>query len=214
MPDVDHAVAGKTAVPHDFARQVNSRTPLVFAFVLALAFVLLVVAFRSLAIPLVSIAFDLLSTGAAYGVPASVFQEGRPEPVLGFTPYGGVVSRLPLFMFITLSGLSTDYLVLVLSRARERGSSGADAREAVVAGIEASAGAVTSAAVIMTGVFSVFVTPSAIEYRTLGTGLAVAVLADATVVRGVLLPAATSLLAGRAWALPGRAATSGGPLRR
>ncbi|GAA2937307.1 hypothetical protein GCM10010446_23220 [Streptomyces enissocaesilis] len=124
------------------------------------------------------------------------------------------MGRLPLFMFIILFGLSMDHHIFVFSRVRERRSPGTDAREAVVAGIAASAGVVTSAAVIMTGVFSVFVTLSAIEYKMPGTGMAVAVLVDATVARGVLLPAAMSPLAERAGALPGRTATSGGPLRR
>ncbi|MFF2184304.1 MMPL family transporter [Streptomyces sp. NPDC058155] len=205
---VEVAVAGRTAMPYDFTRQVNARTPLVFAFVLVLAFVLLVVAFRSLALPLVSIALNLLSIGAAYGVLVAVFQGGLLESVLGFNAYGGVVSWLPLFMFIILFGLSMDYHIFILSRIRERwtGSAGGrDAsREAIVGGIAASAGVVTSAAVIMVGVFSVFTTLSSIEYKMLGTGMAVAILIDATVVRGVLLPAALALLGDRAWTMPGR----------
>lgn len=206
------AVAGRTAMPYDFTRQVNARTPLVFGFVLVLAFALLVVAFRLLALPLVSIALNLLSIGAAYGVLVAVFQGGRLESLLDFNAYGGVVSWLPLFMFIILFGLSMDYHIFILSRIRERwtGSPGGgpDAtREAIVGGIAASAGVVTSAAVIMVGVFSVFTTLSAIEYKMLGTGMAVAILIDATVVRGVLLPAALALLGDRAWTLPGRRRT-------
>lgn len=201
-------VAGRTAMPYDFTRQVNARTPLVFAFVLVLAFVLLVVAFRSLALPLVSIVLNLLSIGAAYGVLVAVFQGGRLESLLGFNAYGGVVSWLPLFMFIILFGLSMDYHIFILSRIRERwtGSPGGpdSTREAIVGGIAASAGVVTSAAAIMVGVFSVFTTLSSIEYKMLGTGMAVAILIDATVVRGVLLPAALALLGDRAWTLPGR----------
>ncbi|GGJ76415.1 exporter [Streptomyces camponoticapitis] len=202
------AVAGRTAMPYDFTRQVTARTPLVFAFVLVLAFVLLAVAFRSLALPLVSIALNLLSIGAAYGVLVAVFQGGRLESVLDFNAYGGVVSWLPLFMFVILFGLSMDYHIFILSRIRERwtGSPGGPEgrREAIVGGIAASAGVVTSAAAIMIGVFSVFTTLSAIEYKMLGTGMAVAILVDATVVRGVLLPAALALLGDRAWTLPGR----------
>ncbi|MET9552973.1 MMPL family transporter [Streptomyces sp. NPDC006645] len=207
------AVAGRTAMPYDFTRQVNARTPVVFAFVLVLAFVLLVVAFRSLALPLVSIALNLLSIGAAYGVLVAVFQGGRLESVLDFKAYGGVVSWLPLFMFIILFGLSMDYHIFILSRIRERWADspgGPDgARGAIVGGIAASAGVVTSAAAIMVGVFSVFTTLSAIEYKMLGTGMAVAILIDATVVRGVLLPAALALLGDRAWTLPGRRGTPG-----
>lgn len=205
---VEVAVAGRTAMPHDFIRQVSARTPLVFAFVLVLAFVLLAVAFRSLALPLVSIGLNLLSIGAAYGVLVAVFQGGRLESLLGFNAYGGVVSWLPLFMFIILFGLSMDYHIFILSRIRERwtGSAGGrDAsREAILGGVAASAGVVTSAAVIMVGVFSVFTTLSAIEYKMLGTGMAVAILIDATVVRGVLLPASLALLGDRAWTMPGR----------
>jgi RND superfamily putative drug exporter len=202
VPGVDYAVAGRTAFAYDFVNTVTSRSPLVFAFVLVLAFVLLVVTFRSLAIPIVSILLNLLSVGAAYGVLTWVFQDGHLGSVLGFTSYGGVVSWLPLFMFVLLFGLSMDYHIFILSRIRERWTSGAGSRGAIVDGIASSAGVVTSAAVIMTGVFSIFVTLSAIEYKMLGVGMAVAVLIDATVVRGVLLPAAMALLGARAWTLP------------
>ncbi|KUJ64710.1 MMPL domain-containing protein [Streptomyces albus subsp. albus] len=204
LPGVDYAVAGKTAMPHDFARQVNARTPIVFGFILATTFLLLAVAFRSWVIPLVSILLNLLSIGAAYGVLAWVFQDGNLESLLGFTSYGGVVSWLPLFMFIILFGLSMDYHIFVLSRIRERRLGGADPREAVADGIAASAGVVSSAALIMTAAFSVFVTLSAIEYKMLGLGMATAVILDATVVRGVLLPGVLALLGERVWATPRR----------
>ncbi|UNZ18939.1 MMPL family transporter [Streptomyces sp. 891-h] len=199
---VEYAVTGKTAIPHDFAERVSSRTPVVFAFVLGLAFVLLMVAFRSLTIPLASILLNLLSIGAAYGVLAWVFQDGHLEGLLGFNSYGGVVSWLPLFMFIILFGLSMDYHIFILSRIRERWLGGAEPRAAIVGGIGAGAGVISSAALIMIGVFSVFLTLSAIEYKMLGLGMASAILIDATVVRGVLLPAVMSLLGERAWRLP------------
>ncbi|MGP3989470.1 MMPL family transporter [Streptomyces sp. 3N207] len=199
---VEYAVAGKTAMPHDFAERVNSRTPVVFAFILGLAFLLLMVVFRSWTIPLASILLNLLSIGAAYGVLAWVFQDGNLEALLGFNSYGGVVSWLPLFMFIILFGLSMDYHIFILSRVRERWLAGAGPREAVVGGTAASAGVVSGAALIMIGVFSVFLTLSAIEYKMLGLGMASAILIDATVVRGVLLPAVMSLLGERAWRLP------------
>ncbi|MEU8826325.1 MMPL family transporter [Streptomyces sp. NPDC048636] len=204
LEGIDYAVTGKTAFAHDFTRQVSDRTPAVFAFVLVLAFVLLAVAFRSLAVPLVSIVLNLLSIGASYGVLAWVFQDGHLGSVLGFSPYGGVIGWLPLFMFVILFGLSMDYHIFVLSRIRERWLDGADAREAIVGGVASGAGVVTSAAVIMTAAFSVFVVLSAIEYKMMGVGLAVAVLIDATVVRGVLLPAAIALLGRRSWTLPRR----------
>jgi RND superfamily putative drug exporter len=199
---IDYAVAGRTAFAHDFADKLSSRTPIVFAFVLLLAFLLLAVAFRSLVVPVVSIALNLLSIGAAYGALTWVFQDGHLSGALDFTPYGGVVGWLPLFMFVLLFGLSMDYHIFILSRIRERWSGGADAREAIVGGIAGSAGVVTSAAVIMTAVFTIFVTLSAIEYKMLGVGMAVAILIDATIVRGVLLPAVMSLLGPRTWILP------------
>jgi RND superfamily putative drug exporter len=134
----------------------------------------------------VSIVLNLLSVGAAWGVLTWVFQDGHFGSVLGFASYGGVVSWIPLFVFVLLFGLSMDYHIFVVSRVRER--------DDIIGGIAASAGVVTSAAVIMTAVFSVFVTLSAIEYKMLGLGMAVAVIIDATVVRGVLLPAGLALI--------------------
>ncbi|MFI1851421.1 MMPL family transporter [Streptomyces sp. NPDC020480] len=199
---IDYAVAGKTAFAYDFTQRITDRTPYVFAFVLLLAFVLLVVAFRSPAVALVSIVLNLLSIGAAYGALTWVFQDGHLSSALDFAPYGGVIGWLPLFMFVILFGLSMDYHIFVLSRIRERRLAGADAREAVVGGIASGAGVVTSAAVIMTAAFSVFVVLSAIEYKMMGVGLAVAILIDATLVRGVLLPAAIALLGRRAFQGP------------
>ncbi|GAA1311393.1 MMPL family transporter [Saccharothrix xinjiangensis] len=200
---VDYAVSGKSAQIYDFTQRISERTPLVFGFVLLLAFVLLVVAFRSLAIPLVSIVLNLLAIGAACGVVTWIFQYGNLEPVFGFTSYGGVMDWLPLFIFVILFGLSMDYHIFILSRVRERLATTGNARAAISAGIESSAGVVTSAAVIMTAVFAVFIALTAIENKQLGIGMAVAVILDATVVRGVLLPAAMSLLGERAWTLPG-----------
>jgi RND superfamily putative drug exporter len=191
-------VAGRTAFAYDFTDVVRDRGPLVYGFVLVTAFLLLTVAFRSVAIPAVSIVLNLLSIGAAYGVVTWVFQDGHLGSVLGFTAYGGVVDWQPLFMFVLL-----DYHIFILSRIRERWTAGATAHDAIVGGIGTSAGVVSSAAVIMTGVFSVFITLGAIEYKMLGVGMAVAVIIDATVVRGVLLPAALALLGTRAWTMPG-----------
>jgi RND superfamily putative drug exporter len=135
--------------------------------------------------------------------------------VLGFTSYDGIVSWLPLFMFVILFGLSMDYHIFILSRIRERWMDGAESKEAIIRGISSSAGVVTSAAVIMVAVFGIFVTLTAIEYKMLGIGMAVAVFIDATLVRGVLLPAVLSLLGSSAWTFPGRrprpAATDTGP---
>ncbi|WP_181770439.1 MMPL family transporter [Amycolatopsis pittospori] len=194
---VEYAVSGRTANARDFADRVIERMPLVFGFVLLAAFVLLLLAFRAVAVSLVSIALNLLSIGAAYGVLTWIFQDGHFASLLGFTPYGGIVGWLPMFMFVLLLGLSMDYHIFILSRIRERRAEGAVA--AIVHGTGTSAGVVSSAAVIMVGVFSVFVTLSAIEYKMMGVGMAVAVLIDATLVRGVLLPAFLALLGERVW---------------
>jgi RND superfamily putative drug exporter len=202
VDNVQYAVTGRAAVAHDFAEKMVGRSPLVFAIVLTLAFVLLLVAFRSLVVPVISIVLNLLSIAAAYGVLTWVFQDGHLGGLLGFTPYGGVVGWLPLFMFVLLFGLSMDYHIFILSRIRERWAAGENARASVIDGVGTSAGVVTSAAVVMTAVFLVFVSLSAIEYKMLGLGMAVAVILDATVVRGVLLPATVALFGDRAWQLP------------
>ena len=202
VPGISYAVGGDTASNHDFNAQLAGRTPLVFCFVLGLAFLLLMFAFRSVAIPALSICLNLLSVGAAYGVMTWIFQYGHLEGALGFTSYGGITPWLPLFMFVLLFGLSMDYHVFILSRIRELRLRGASARAAVTDGITTSAGVVTSAAVIMVAVFSIFATLSEIEFKVFGVAMAVAVLIDATVVRGVLLPAGLALLGDRAWYLP------------
>ncbi|MBE1500800.1 RND superfamily putative drug exporter [Amycolatopsis lexingtonensis] len=196
---VGYAIAGRTAEAHDFTAQVLARAPYVFGFIMLLAFVLLLAVFRSVAVPAVSILLNLLSTGAAYGVLTLVFQDGFLAPLLGFTPYGGVLGWLPVFLFVLLFGLSTDYHVFILSRIRERRRAGSPAREAIVEGTASSSGVVTSAALIMTGVFGIFLSLAAIEYKMLGLGMAFAILLDATVVRGILLPAALALFGERLW---------------
>jgi len=217
VPGVSYAVAGLTAGNHDFDAQLAKTVPWVFAFVLGLAFVLLMASFRSVWIPALSIVLNLLSVGAAYGVMVLIFQDGRLEGPLGFTAYGGITAWLPLFMFVLLFGLSMDYHVFILSRIRELRLAGAPARAAVTDGIARSAGVVTSAAVIMVAVFSIFATLSLIEFKMFGVAMAVAVLIDATIVRGVLLPAGLALLGDRAFPQRKRAAhrtADKGPLRR
>ena len=199
---IDYAVTGMTAGNHDFDGKLSATLPLVFVFVLGLAFLVLMVSFRSVFIPMMSIALNLLSIGAAYGVLTLVFQDGHLHGPLGFSPYGGIVPWMPLFMFVLLFGLSMDYHVFILSRIRELRLRGIPTREAITTGIGASAGVVTSAAVIMVAVFSIFATLSVIEFKMIGIGLATAILIDATVVRGVLMPAAMSLLGERNWYLP------------
>jgi RND superfamily putative drug exporter len=197
-----YSVTGDTASGYDLRSTLDSRTPIVFATVALLAFVLLMCAFRSLAIPIVSIGLNLLSVGGAYGLVTFIFQDGHFQSLLGFTSFGALVPWVPLFTFVMLFGLSMDYHVFILSRVRELWSGGASAADSIVDGIGRSAGVVTSAALIMVAVFSIFATLSMIDVKMLGVGLAAAVLIDATVVRGVVLPAALALLGERAWYLP------------
>jgi RND superfamily putative drug exporter len=206
VPGVSYAVTGDTAAYHDIIGHIHGITPVVFALVAVLAFVVLLIAFRAIAIPVVSIALNLLSVAAAYGLVTLIFQGGRLRGLLGYTSFGGITWWVPLFMFVFLFGISMDYHVFILSRIRELWSHGSPAREAITGGIASSAGVVTSAALIMVAVFSIFVTMPLIELKTLGVGIATAVLIDATVVRGMLLPAALTLLGDRAWS--GRSGTS------
>jgi putative drug exporter of the RND superfamily len=199
---ISYAVAGDTAENHDDVAAMHTATPEIVAFVVLLAFVLLLVAFRSVTISAVSIALNLLSVAAGYGLITLIFQDGRLQGLLGYTSFGGIIFWVPLFMFVLLFGLSMDYHVFILSRIRELRSRGASTREAVVGGISSSAGVVTSAAVIMVAVFSILATLPIVDTKTLGVGLAAAVLIDATVVRGILLPAAMALLGERCWYLP------------
>ena len=196
------AVTGMTAETADFGARMSSRIGWVFAFVLSLAFLLLLVTFRSVVIAAKAIALNLLSVGAAYGLLVLVFQHGWGASLLGFRPTGAITSWLPLFLFVVLFGLSMDYHVFILSRVREAYDGGMRTDDAIRHGIKSTASTVTSAALIMVAVFGVFATLSAIEFKQLGVGLAAAILIDATIVRAVLLPAAMKLLGERNWYLP------------
>jgi anti-anti-sigma factor len=202
VPGTRVHVGGMTAGSHDFNQQMKSRAPWVFAFVLGLAFCLLMVTFRSIVIPLKAIVLNLLSVGAAYGVLVWVFQFGHLQKALGFKSNGGVTSWLPLFLFVILFGLSMDYHVLILSRVREAFDRGSKTEDAVAIGIKATAGVVTSAAVVMVAVFAIFATLSSLDFKMMGVGLATAILIDATIVRAVLLPATMKLLGDWNWYLP------------
>jgi uncharacterized membrane protein YdfJ with MMPL/SSD domain len=195
-------VSGDAAYTVDSREQSNSRLPLIFAFVFGLAFILMLVTFRSIVIPIKAILLNLLSVGAAYGALVLVFQNGNGESLLGFTSNGGVASWLPLFLFVILFGLSMDYHVFILSRVRELYVGGMSSRDAVRQAISSTAGTVTSAALVMVGVFAVFATLEFIDLKELGFGLAVAVLIDATIIRGVLLPASMKVLGDWNWYLP------------
>ena len=204
VPEANAYVTGMTAQSVDFNDLLKARAPLVFVFVLGLAFVLLLIVFRSIVIPLKAIALNLLSVGAAYGVLVFVFQYGHFEDLLGFESIGGVTAWLPLFLFVLLFGLSMDYHVFILSRVREGVDRGMSTDEAVAHGIKSTAGTVTSAAVVMVFVFAIFATLSALDFKMMGVGLAVAVLIDATIIRAVLLPASMKLLGDWNWYFPAR----------
>jgi uncharacterized membrane protein YdfJ with MMPL/SSD domain len=201
-PGVTAEVGGQAAAEHDFNTLMSTKTPLVFAFVLGLAFLLLLVTFRSIVIPIKAIVLNLLSVGAAYGLLKIVFQDGAGEKLLGFESNGAIASWLPLFLFVILFGLSMDYHVFILSRVREAWQRGMSTEKAVSHGIRTTAGTVTAAAMVMVLVFAVFATESGLEMKQLGVGLAAAVLIDATIIRGVLLPATMKLLGRWNWYLP------------
>ena len=190
---------------------------------LGLAFLLMLFTFRSIVIPIKAIILNLLSVGAAYGVLVVVFQNGWGESLLGFNSNGGVTNWLPVFLFVILFGLSMDYHVFILTRVRELYDGGMSTDDAVRVGIYATAGTVTAAAAVMIGVFGMFATLSFIDFKEMGIGLAAAILIDATIIRGVLLPASMKLLGDWNWYLPqfmrgwpilrrtrGRGPTSGG----
>jgi uncharacterized membrane protein YdfJ with MMPL/SSD domain len=202
--DTEAFVTGYTAGSRDWNDLMKSRAPIVFAFVLTLAFLLLLVTFRSIVIPIKAIVLNLLSVGAAYGVLVEVFQKGHGESLLGFNSQGYVTAWLPMFLFVVLFGLSMDYHVFILSRIREAFDGGMKTEDAVAHGIKSTAGVVTSAAAVMVAVFSIFATLSAIDFKMMGVGLATAILIDATIVRAVLLPATMKLLGDWNWYLPSK----------
>ncbi len=202
IPGVRAHTTGLTAGSRDFNDTMEAHLPLVIGFVLSLAFLLLLVTFRSIVVPIKAIVLNLLSVAAAYGVLTWVFQEGHLQGLLGFTAIGGITAWLPLFLFVILFGLSMDYHVFILSRIREAVDRGERTDQAVLHGIKSTAGIVTSAAVVMIAVFSIFGTLGALDFKMMGVGLAVAVLIDATVVRAVLLPSAMKLLGEWNWYLP------------
>jgi RND superfamily putative drug exporter len=202
LSDVEAGVTGRTAQWKDGSDEMTSKLPLVFGFVLVFAFVLMLLAFRSPVIAAKAIVLNLLSVGAAYGVLVLVFQHGFGKGLLGFSSTAGIDPVVPLLLFVILFGLSMDYHVFLLSRIREAVQGGATTDEAVAHGIKSTAGVVTSAAIVMVAVFAVFVTLSMLMFKQFGVGLATAILLDATIVRGVLLPASMKLLGDWNWYVP------------
>jgi RND superfamily putative drug exporter len=198
----EYGVTGPTAQSYDWNQKMKSSLPVVFGFVLTFGFLLLLASFRSIVIAAKAVILNLLSVAAAYGVVVAVFQFGWGKNVLGFTSNGSVAPWLPLFLFVILFGLSMDYHVFILSRIREAHDAGMSTEDAVAHGIKTTAGTVTSAALVMVGVFSIFATLPILDLKEMGIGLATAVLLDATIVRGILLPASMKLLGDWNWYLP------------
>ena len=197
---VEAYTTGEAAATSDFNDAMIGHLPYVFAFVLSAAFLLLLVTFRSIVIPLKAIALNMLSVGSAYGLLTLVFQHGLGKSI-GLTE-GPIAAWLPLFLFVVLFGLSMDYHVFILTRVREAFDRGMSTGDAVAHGIRSTAGVVTSAAVVMVGVFSMFALSPEAQMQQLGIGLGAAVLIDATIIRGILLPATMKLLGDWNWYLP------------
>jgi RND superfamily putative drug exporter len=202
LHEVDVDVTGPAAQTRDFNDGMKSHLPYVFGFVLTAAFVLLLVTFRSIVIPIKAILLNLLSVAAAYGVLVMIFQNEWAEGVLSFNSSDAIVPWLPLFLFVILFGLSMDYHVFILTRVREAFDRGMTTEEAISSAVKKTAGVVTSAAVVMVFVFAIFATLSLLDFKQMGIGLAFAVLIDATIIRGVLLPASMKLLGDANWYLP------------
>ena len=200
--DAEVLVGGVTAVVADVFSIVRTYTPIVFAFVLGFSFLILMLVFRSIVIPVKAVIMNLLSVGTAYGLLVLVFQKGVATDLLGFQHAEVIDAWIPLFLFSVLFGLSMDYHVFLLSRIRERYDQAGDNAEAVSYGLRSTAGIITGAALIMVAVFGAFASGDTIINQQVGFGLAVAVLLDATLVRSVLVPASMEMLGTRNWYLP------------
>jgi putative drug exporter of the RND superfamily len=201
--DADHVlVGGDPAERRDYFALIGNWLPIVIAFVLALSFVLLTLAFRSIVVPLTAIVVNLLSVGAAYGLLVLVFQEGVGADLFGFGQVDRIEAWVPVFLFSVLFGLSMDYQVFLLSRIRERYTQGGDTTEAITFGVGSTARLITGAALIIVVVFAGFATGELVAFQQMGFGVAVALLVDATIVRSVVIPAAMRLLGERNWYLP------------
>ncbi len=199
---VDVYVGGATATLQDLADKIAARLPLFIAMVVGLSVLLLMAVFRSLWVPLVSAAFNLLSIAAAYGVVVLVFQQGVGAGLLGVDGEVPIVSFVPLFMFAILFGLSMDYNVFLQSRIREEYMRGAGPSRSVIRAMARVGKIILAAGIIMTSVFLGFVSDPDVVVKTIGLGLAAAILIDVLVVRMIVAPAVMTLLGDRAWTLP------------
>jgi len=198
----DAWVTGTSAINLDLLDMLDVYTPLVIAFVLGLSFLLLMVAFRSIVVPLKAIVFNLLSVGATWGVMVLVFQKGYLSDLLGFQQSPVIESWIPILLFCILFGLSMDYHVFLLSRIREHYDLSGDNRESVAIGLRSTSKIITGAALIMVVVFGAFSSGRLVALQQMGFGLAFSVFLDATIVRSVLVPAAMALLSDANWYLP------------
>jgi RND superfamily putative drug exporter len=196
------AVGGRTSQDVDYFNAVTQPTPYVLAFVLGLSFVVLLFAFRSLVVALVSIALNLLSVGAAYGLLTLVFVHGVGAGLFGFEQAPFIEAWVPLFLFSVLFGLSMDYQVFLMSRIKERHDAGEPTAAAVAGGVASTARIITGAALIIVVVFAGFAAGQLVQFQQMGFGVAVALLLDATVIRSVVLPSLLKLLGERTWYLP------------
>jgi RND superfamily putative drug exporter len=196
-------VGGETAQAAEYYDAVTHPTPYVLAFVLGLSFVVLTVAFRSIVVAAVSIALNLLSVGAAYGLLTLVFIHGYGASFFGFQHVPIIDAWVPLFLFSVLFALSMDYHVFLMSRIKERYDLTGSTRDAVVSGVASTARIITGAALIIVVVFAGFARGELVMFQQMGFGVAVALLLDATLIRSVVLPSIMSLLGDRVWYLPG-----------
>jgi RND superfamily putative drug exporter len=199
---VDVHVGGQSAASVEIFDVVDRYTPIVFAFVLGFSFIVLLLVFRSIVIPIKAVIMNLLSVGTAYGLLVLVFQKGFAADLLGFQRAEVIDAWIPLFLFTILFGLSMDYHVFLLSRVRERFDQTGDNAEAVSYGLRSTANLITGAALIMVAVFGAFASGKTIINQQVGFGLAVAIFLDATLVRSVLVPASMEMLGRGNWYLP------------
>lgn len=202
VPGLQVHVTGQTAGEVDMMDHLSERTPWVFAFVLGLSFMLLLLAFRSVVVPLQAIVFNILSVGAAWGIMVSVFANGFARDLLGYNESPIVELWLPILMFCILFGLSMDYHVFIVSRIREHYDISHNNHEAVAVGLRATGRIITGAAAIMVVVFGAFSAGSMVAIQQMGFGLAVAVAIDATLIRSVLVPSVMTLCGDKNWFLP------------
>ena len=200
--EADVLVGGDAAFMTDYVDVITSRTPLIFTVVLSLSFLLLLLAFRSIVVPLKAIVMNLLSVAAAYGLIVLVFQHGIGGSLFGFQQTDVIESWIPLFLFAVLFGLSMDYHVFLLSRIKERYDRTGDNSESVAFGLSVTGSIITGAALIMVAVFAGFAAGDLVMFQQMGFGLGVAVILDATIVRSILVPATMELLGDRNWYFP------------